>query len=153
MDGMRDNSRGGFTLPELIVVLVIVGTLIGVTLPNFGRSWVRLERKDFVLDMARTLRKGRLQAMNSGQPVTFRINGGERYFRLENGKTHPFPPNVELNSEGLEQDVETDEFIILFYPDGSHNGKDLQVIFDDKDFFRISPHPLSGKVTWREETG
>ena len=84
--------------------------------------------------------------MNSGYPVTFRLNGAARVYGFElPGK--PIPLNVEVFSEHLQQEADTGDFLITFHPDGSFAGNDFDVIFDNERTYHISIHPLFGTVS------
>lgn len=45
MDKLRKNKRSGFTLVELLVVLVIIGIIVAIILPNTLRAIDQAERR------------------------------------------------------------------------------------------------------------
>ena len=135
---------GGFTLIEMIVVLLILSVTIALIAPRVGSSWKRIEDHDFLQEFTETIKRARLFAINSGRPVAFRLNGTERIYDFANP---PRPQNVEVFSERLEKDPETGDFFITFYPDGSLVGNDFEVVFDHARTYRISIHPLFGTVS------
>ena len=81
----------GFTLIELIVVMVILGLTMGIVLPRVGASWRRAEDREFLQEFVQTLKRARLQAMNAGSIAAFRIRGAERTYglTLPPRKSHP----------------------------------------------------------------
>ena len=119
---------------------------MAVVLPRVGSGWKRMEDREFLQEFTETLKRSRLIAMNSGEVVTFRMNGAERVYDLTNPPRRPIPINVEIRSEGLEKDRETGDFLMFFFPDGSMVGGDIQVIFDQQRVFNIYIHPLFGEV-------
>lgn len=139
-------SSPGFTLVELVVVLVILAVTLGLVMPRVGGGWRRMEEREFLQEFIQTLRSARLRAMNTGNVTIFRIRGSERLYGLGYPPEKPIPPNVDLYAERLEQDPFTLDHIILFYPDGSLSGSDLQIVFDQQRSFFISIHPLFGTV-------
>jgi general secretion pathway protein H len=139
------NSRG-FTLIELIVILVILGLTIGMVLPRVGASWKRMEDREFLQEFVQTLKRARLRAMNSGNIVAFRIRGSERLYDLMLPPRKPIPSNVDIDADSLETDPETKDSLILFFPDGSMSGSDLEITFDQERSFHISINPLFGTV-------
>jgi general secretion pathway protein H len=131
------------------MVLLIVSLVMGTVLPRIGAGWKNLEEREFVQDFARTITRARLQAMNTGNIAVFRIRGGgERVYGLDNPPEQPIPPNVDVYSDDLEEDPDTGDHIIVFYPDGSPSGGEIDVIFDKERTFYLSVHPLTGAVTW-----
>jgi type II secretory pathway pseudopilin PulG len=136
----------GFTLLEMIVVLIVIVVTMAVVVPRVGSNWKQVEDKDFLREFTESIKRSRLWAMNSGHPVAFRLNGVTRVYGFENPPVKPIPFNVEVFSEHLQQDQRTGDFLITFYPDGSLVGNDVQVIFDHERRYRISIHPLFGTV-------
>jgi general secretion pathway protein H len=139
------NCRG-FTLIEMMVVLLILSVTIALVAPKVGSGWKRLEDGDFLQVFTETIKRARLFAISSGRPVIFRINGAERVYDLVSPPQKPIPQNVEIFSEHLEKDPESGDFFITFYPDGSLVGSDFDVVFDHVRTFRIYINPLFGTV-------
>jgi len=136
----------GFTLIELIVVLFILTLTIGMILPRIGAGWKRMEDREFLQEFVQTLRRARLQAMNGGEVIAFRIRGSERLYDLKFPPEKTIPENVDIYADNLEEDPETLDRLILFYPDGSLVGSDLEIVFDKSRTFRVSINPLFGIV-------
>jgi general secretion pathway protein H len=136
----------GFTLIELVVVLVIVGLTIGMVLPRVGATWRRMEDREFLQEFVQTLKRARLRAMNSGEIVAFRIRGPERLYDLTLPPQKPIPLNVDIDAPLLETDPETKDSLILFFPDGSMSGSDLKITFNQDRSFHIAINPLIGTV-------
>jgi general secretion pathway protein H len=139
-------SSAGFSLIELIVVLVILALTIGIVLPRVGASWKRMEDREFLQEFVQTLKRARLRAMNSGSIVAFRIRGSERTYDLALPPQKPIPLNVDIDADLLETDPETKDSLILFFPDGSMSGSDLEITFDQARTFHIAINPLFGTV-------
>jgi general secretion pathway protein H len=141
-----ETSVSGFTLIEMIVVLAVISLTMAAVVPRIGTNWKQVEDKEFLREFTETLKRSRLWAMNSGHPVAFRLNGNTRVYGFENPPANPIPLNVEVFSEHLQQDKKTGDFLIIFHPDGSLVGNDVEVIFDHERKYRISIHPLFGTV-------
>jgi general secretion pathway protein H len=149
MKWYRLRNASGFSLLELILVLIILGLAAGLIIPRVGGGWKRMEDREFLLEFVQTLRRARLVAMNSGEVTAFRIRSGERLYDLELPLRKPIPENVDVFADNLERDPETNDYLVLFYPDGSLVGNDIEVVFDKVRAFRITIHPLFGTVRWQ----
>jgi prepilin-type N-terminal cleavage/methylation domain-containing protein len=140
------SSVRAFTLVELIVVLAIISLTMILAATRIGTNWKQVEDRDFLRQFTETLKRSRLFAMNSGRPVTFRLNGGNRAYGVENPPDQPIPLNAEIFSENLQKEPESGDFIIVFYPDGSFIGNDFEVVFDHERTYHVYIHPLFGTV-------
>jgi len=145
---MVNRNSYGFTLVELMVVLIILALTVGTVLPRVGTGWRQMEDRDFLQEFIQTLRRARLRAMNSGEIVAFRIRGAERLYDLQHPPQKPIPENVDIYADHLQKDPETNDNLIMFYPDGSLLGNDVEIVFDKHRSFLIFIHPLFGSVHW-----
>ena len=148
---MKASSSGyspGFSLMELMVVLIILSLTIGMVIPRIGAGWRNMEDREFIQEFVRTLKRARLIAMNSGEIIAFRIRGTERLYDLQDPPRKPIPTNVDVYADKLQVDPETQDHLILFYPDGSLIGNDVEIVFDHQRSFLISINPLFGTVHW-----
>lgn len=136
----------GFTLIELMIVLIILTLTASIILPRIGAGWKRMEDREFLQEFVQTLRRARLQAMNTGEVTAFRIRGSKRLYDLKDPPEKPIPENADIYADNLEEDPETLDRLILFYPDGSLVGNDLEIVFDKSRTFRVAIHPLFGIV-------
>lgn len=145
-------SAAGFTLVELIVVLVIIALSIAVVVPKVGSNWQKIEDSAFLQEFTETIKRARLFAMNCGHPIAFRLNGTARVYGFENPPRNVIPLNAEVRSDNLQREQETGDFLIVFHPDGSLVGNDFEVIFDQERTYHISIHPLFGTVSLQRVT-
>lgn len=67
-------ARRGFTLIEMIAVLVIVGILSAMAVPRFGDAMVRRQAEAAALRIATDIRLARRQALQTATSVTLAFN-------------------------------------------------------------------------------
>ncbi len=140
-------SVRGFTLIEMIVVLVVISVTMAVVVPRVGSNWKQIEDSDFLEQFTGSIARSRLCAMNCGRPISFRLNGVTRVYGFENPPRQSIPLNAEIFSENLQKEPETGDFLIIFHPDGSLVGNDFEVVFDQERTYHIYIHPLFGTVS------
>ena len=114
-------SQKGFTLIELMVVLIIIGIASSLVFISMGRGVFSAKEKGLVKDLGQRLSEARTRSIGQGRPVYFLIYGDERAFGIANEKKTPIPEDVEVRGIGVE-DYEEGIYAILFYPDGSSSG-------------------------------
>lgn len=127
---------------------MILAITAGVVIPRISASSKRMADSQFLQDFIQTIRRARLQAMNSGKIVDFRIRSTSRRYGLQLPPDKPIPTNVDIYADNLEVDPQTQDHMIVFYPDGSLIGDSMEIVFDKTRTFRISINPLLGTVTW-----
>ncbi len=107
----RDNG-GGFTLIEMIVVLLILSVTIALIAPRVGSGWKTIEDTDFLQEFVETIKRARLFAINSGRPS----------FGSRDASTIRNPPeNPTQNAKSFPNVWKKPPryFFITFYPDGA----------------------------------
>lgn len=75
---MRVRPRG-FTLPELMLTLAIVGVLLTLALPSFGSMVSRHRLKAAAEQLAADLGELRLQAAQRGVPLHLQVHAGAQW--------------------------------------------------------------------------
>ncbi len=147
LPSMRKPRSGmGFTMVEVVLVLIIISLILAVVLPRVGAGWRKMEDREFLQDFVQTLKRGRLIAMNSGQMTAFRIRPSERLYDIGDPPNRRVPDHVDIYSDDLERDPVNQDHLVVFYPDGSLSGGDIEVVFDKERAFLISIHPLVGSI-------
>ena len=146
--GAPGGNSYGFTLFEVVLVLFIVAMTFAIVVPRIGTGQKNMGDREFLQEFIGTLKRARLRAMSSGEIAVFRIRPAERTYDVVEPPQIPIPDNVDIYSDDLEEDPWTRDSVILFYPDGSTTGSDIEVKFDHERAFRISVHPLFGTVRY-----
>lgn len=77
-------TRGGFTLIEIVVVLLILGVVAAVTVPALGRLQERQTSSESAArEIAQLLRTSRRTAVNHGVAVVVVVDPVHRGYRIE----------------------------------------------------------------------
>ena len=79
----KSNRCGGFTLVEILIVLVIISAMIAVVLPRAASSNESLELQDACLSISEALRYVRDLAGQTNKPTRFVISPKERSYWLQ----------------------------------------------------------------------
>jgi prepilin-type N-terminal cleavage/methylation domain-containing protein len=69
------DGRAGFSLPELLLVVVIIGILVALASPKLRGAWFRTEVINARNAMANLYTTARLTALQTGRTVTFQRVG------------------------------------------------------------------------------
>lgn len=79
----RSRQRGGYTLLELSIVLVIILMVGAMSWPALMRPWARSRVQQAAQEFGRTLQRARLDAIESGEPQCVRWSIGSGDYRRE----------------------------------------------------------------------
>lgn len=140
----------GFSLFELLIVLVISAFVFALVSTVVGKSVARAEGKGLVRRLAAELRYARSRAITSGrsQPVTF--DRKRQRYSVPDPVEGVYLPNDWhfLNPEAIPTGG---EWSVVFYPDGSSTGGEIQ-IGRGTNLFLITVDPLLGEVRIEEKS-
>lgn len=122
-----DISKGGFTLLELIVVLIILSIAMAIGTISLHRAHQKSILKDEALRVHGTLRQARDISLIDRIPITFVANAEDGDFWLEkNGEVYK---NIRKLPQGLEIQGEP----IVFMPKGNSTGGTIILRNSERD--------------------
>ncbi|HSO72858.1 MAG TPA: GspH/FimT family protein [Thermodesulfobacteriota bacterium] len=148
----RDAHRpqAGFTLLELMGVLVLMALLLGLVLPGLLRSWERESNRATLREFTTTLRTARSEAVNKGLQVRLFLSLKTGRYRLEGSTREGALKGVSLTDAQLVwQNPEKSEGYIAFYGDGSSSGGTLALVEPTGRRYLLEVEPITGKVSLR----
>ncbi|MCD6287839.1 MAG: prepilin-type N-terminal cleavage/methylation domain-containing protein [Candidatus Hydrogenedentes bacterium] len=153
----RRRVRGGFTLLELITVIIVLGILSGVMVPMFRDSFTNLQVRDATKNFIATIRFAQAQAIVQG--VEYRVCLGEnnrRYWvirqtdpaddidkfemvKSEALRTTTFPDSLQVRTVSAPKGEFADENIkyIPCYPNGRIGQARIVIVGSDKETYTI----------------
>ncbi len=112
---MTQRREAGFTLIEMVIVLVILGLALGLVLARGPMHSSRLDAEAVARELAGSLRLARGRAIAQDRPVALLLaaNG----YRIDGMAPRQMPPDVALSGNAA----------ISFAPDGSSSGGSISV--------------------------
>lgn len=148
----RFRSASGFTLVELMVVLVVAALLAGVAVPNMMPAIDAMRMRAAAGDIASALRHVRGQALSSGREATFFLDVEKHYYRVSGRHKHyALPSSVKLGLFTAEHELEGDGGgSIRFYPDGSATGGRVTLLAGNKKNL-VDVNWLTGAIVLRDD--
>ncbi len=151
------HSSSGFTLIELIIVLIIIGLAAGLAGIYIGSSSDNLTIRTFTKDVSAVLRYARNHAVAEKITYHFAVDVEEGVYRLySDKKTDDESPSFNLEKNipsGLEvivDNTEDDIYKIDLLPLGNSSGGMIEVR-NEKAAYIISVSRVTGKVDVERE--
>lgn len=126
----------GFTLLELLVVLVLLGIVAVLVAPGLGGSLENAKLKTVSRELLAALRVQRSEAIAQGRIITLRFAGDESNYRIDGepvnlaeGLSVVYQAATGAVSQGVQGSPlpVTGNNDLAFYPDGSSSGALLQL--------------------------
>ncbi|MBT8063922.1 MAG: prepilin-type N-terminal cleavage/methylation domain-containing protein [Xanthomonadales bacterium] len=138
---------GGFTLVELIVVLVIAALVMALVGTSISRNISGAEMRTAARKVAASLRYTRTRAILSKSEQVFLVDTEERFYQAADRESVDLPEgmNVELNTARSELTSETAGGI-RFYPDGGSTGGSVRLEANGR-VYNVNVAWLTGEAT------
>ena len=117
-------ARHGFSMIELLIVLVIIATASALVIPMFGKGVSTTELKSAARQLASGLRLARSEALAQRRETFLVLDVAGRRFKVDNDpKEYPLPRDVELKLFTAQKDLVDDKVgSIRFFPSRLQRG-------------------------------
>jgi general secretion pathway protein H len=137
----------GFTLFEMMIVLVILGLALGLVLSRGSWRSPGLEARAVADRIAGALRLARSQAIASDRPVYLVYDAAAHAMAVDGGAIFSLPPDIAVAMTAINSERVGNRLArIGFAPDGSSTGG--QIVFaHGVDRFTIGVDWLTGRVS------
>ncbi|MEM1412064.1 MAG: GspH/FimT family pseudopilin [Pseudomonadota bacterium] len=131
-------SRGvqrGFTLVELMVVMIIIALVLGLVATSLSRSISGAEARQAARNMVAALRYTRTQAILQKSEQVFTVDLEERAYLAPGRDRVVLPEGVELQlTTAASEVVEENVGAIRFFPDGGSTGGRVDLNVNGRDY-------------------
>ena len=144
-------GAAGFTMLELLVVIVIVGVLAALSPPIFSSGVTSAQHRAVARAIAQELRFARSEAIASRKDVGVEFNLADRTYQLPGGKRRgKWPEGVSLElTTTVAETVDEKHASVRFYADGGSTGGRVTLKFKEREF-RIDIGWLTGRIAIEE---
>ncbi len=132
-------SSDGFTLIEMIVVLVVLGLVGSIVLSRGPLRSPILDLRAGARVMVAEMRGARARAIDSDHDVVFTVDAARRDYGVRGGARRPLPAGLELSGRPAP---------VVFHPDGSASGGTVTLAENGRQL-AIRVDWLTGAVTLR----
>jgi len=145
--GSRGRLAGGFTMVELLVVLVIISLMLALVGTSISRNISGAEMRSAARKVAASLRYTRTQAILSKSEQVFLVDTEKRSYQAAEREIEELPEgmNVELNTARSELTSETAGGI-RFYPDGGSTGGNVRLEANGR-IYQVNVTWLTGETS------
>ena len=168
----RRHPQRGFTLLELLVVLLLVGVFAAFVLPRAGGSLPGLQLRTAARKMAATFRYATQRAMAEQVMYAVRLNAEAGWVTLTpvpNSGLLPADPDFKETAPSSTLDrwqlpeairlvfpldrgnqAAGDDYVIFFYPDGSGSGGAVRLAATNGRQMEVQTDFITGETTIRD---
>ena len=142
-----ESAAGGFTLLEMLVVLMLIGLIVAVTIPTFSGGVSTTALKSATREVAAGLRLARGQAIAQRTESVLELDVAGRSFRVPpDPRVHTLPSGIELKLFTAQRDLISEQVgAVRFYPDGGSNGGRITLASGERKF-NVDVDWLTGRV-------
>ena len=132
------HNESGYTMLEMVAVVIIIGLLLTITVPSLEAVFHRLTLEDSAMKMARYLRYSQQMAVNNQEWYLIHFqHDHNRYVIRRSGeiiKTVKLPAGIDLGMTNFSGNE------LFFYPTGAPSAGGSIPIQNDEDivFVRVS---------------
>ena len=138
----------GFTLFELLIVLVLIGLLYFMTVPLFQKGLGANELRGAARTVAAGLRHARNEAVVKRIETTMQVDVAQRKFQIStDSREIKLPEKLELKLYTATQELVNEQIgAIRFYPDGGSTGGRVTVASEQRKY-EVDVDWLTGRVS------
>lgn len=146
---MSARLRSGFTLLEMLVVLVILGLSLAVVVPAINKG-LGGSLEDAARDLQVGLRKARSEAVLNKRSVALWVDVRSKSFGLDSGRgKRSLPRGLEVSARVADSESRGSRASVRFFPDGSSTGGRIR-LRKGEGSVAVDVDWLTGRVSIRD---
>ncbi len=143
----------GFTLVEIMVVMVIIALILGMVGTSMSRSISSAEARAASRNLVASLRYTRARAIIDKQETVFQVNTEERSYQAPGRKLVTLPEGVDVTITTARSEVTSESvYGIRFFPDGGSTGGHIELTVNDREY-RVNVAWLTGESKLQRSEG
>ncbi|MEQ1742573.1 MAG: GspH/FimT family protein [Candidatus Nitrotoga sp.] len=148
MGRIKSRTSAGFTLLELLVVLMLMVMVYALAVPMISAGMPGTELKGAARQLAAGLRQARSLAVTRKEESTLMLDVEQRNFKVSGDqRRYALPAKVDISLFTAQSELLPDKIgAIRFYPDGSSTGGRITVKSGVRKY-EINVDWLTGQVT------
>lgn len=131
-------KENGFTLLEILIVMILIAALIGVILPNFDQFLNSVEIRGQLRKIEHFFRGAREKSITQNMLVQVLVNDNGLLLKQGDGEILEY--ELQIESRNIDQ--------LTFYPDGTSSGGIFSIDILNKYLYTASIDPITGKLEW-----
>lgn len=140
-------GNGGFSLLELILVLLLIGASMMIVLPNIQKGLEDREVRLSALGLAAAARDLRSRALADGEAQQLEINLAENIYRVARVRQVQLPQEVRFVGIDGGETLDRDSKRFYFFPNGSSLGGEIILADSQKSIsYLVRLEALTGRI-------
>jgi general secretion pathway protein H len=143
---LPDKRQAGFTLLEMLVVLVVLGLMVGLIVARSSKVGLRLGPRAATGQVVQMLRLARSQAISDNRGTTFVVDVASGSFAIDGGRRMMLPAGIAIDAVTQTGLAKGNTAIIQFDPDGGSSGGHIDLASASRHV-RIGIDWLTGRVS------
>ncbi|RMD61462.1 MAG: type II secretion system protein GspH [Alphaproteobacteria bacterium] len=144
---------GGFTLIEILVVLLVMGLLVSAVPIAFSRIVPTFEARSAARELAAVLREARSRAVRDNRETTLVVDTQAKAYSLDGDLQAALDPDLDVSMVAAQSERLGDAAAaIRFYPDGTATGGRITLERNHRAYHVIVDW-LTGRVRLVEQNG
>jgi len=157
--GLRSDIRvkrrksGGFTLVEVMVVMVIIALVMGLVATSMSRSISGAEARAASRKLVASLRYTRARAIIDKAEKVFLVDTENRSYQAPGRDKVELPEGVDLTITTASSELVSDAVAgIRFFPDGGSTGGHIELTVNEREY-RVNVAWLTGESQLEKTEG
>jgi general secretion pathway protein H len=150
---MDRGTNRGFTLVELMVVMIIIALIMGFVATSMSRSISGAQARAASRQLVASLRYTRARAIIDKKEQVFQVNTENRSYQAPGRKLIALPEGVDVTITTARSEL-TSEAVsgIRFFPDGGSTGGHIELTINGREY-RVNIAWLTGEASLELQEG